>query len=109
MQFVQRTVVLSESFLSKILLFRELEVQNYDVYCWKETHEFTKVDRNYLFYAPSIIWKWTVCDRTRNAVGKQSTLLKPLWGKHPARPKNTNMTFMNLISEFNELTLTEPS
>ncbi len=24
-------------------------------------------------------------------------------------PKNTNMTFMNLISEFNELTLTEIS
>ncbi|WP_293359949.1 MULTISPECIES: hypothetical protein [unclassified Microcoleus] len=33
--------------------------------------------------------------------------LKPLWGGHLARPKNTNMTFMSLISEFNELTLTK--
>lgn len=32
-----------------------------------------------------------------------------LWGGHPARLKHTNMTFMNLISEFNELTLTESS
>jgi hypothetical protein len=35
--------------------------------------------------------------------------MKLLWGGHPARPKNKNMTFMNLISEFNELTLTESS
>ncbi|WP_445307760.1 hypothetical protein [Microcoleus vaginatus] len=75
----------------------------------RETHEFTKVDRTYLFYDPSIIGKCTVCDRTRNAVGKQSTLLKPLWSRHPASPRNTNMTFMNLISEFNELTLIEIS
>jgi len=50
-----------------------------------------------------------VCDRTTNAVGKQPNLMKILWAGHPARPKNTNMTFMNLISEFNELTLTESS
>jgi hypothetical protein len=43
-QFVERTVVLSESFLSKILLFRELEVQNYDVYGYTEIREFVKVD-----------------------------------------------------------------
>jgi hypothetical protein len=50
-----------------------------------------------------------MCDRTTNAIGKQPNLLKLLWGGHPARPKNTNMTFMNLISEFNELTLTKIS
>jgi purine-nucleoside phosphorylase len=50
-----------------------------------------------------------VCDRTTNAIEKQPILMKLLWAGHPARPKNTNMTFMNLISEFNELTLTKIS
>jgi hypothetical protein len=36
----------------------------------------------------------------------QQKFLKPLWDNHPARPKHLNMTFMSLISEFNELTLT---
>ena len=48
------------------------------------------------FYDPSITWKCT-----------QPNLMKPLWGGHPARPQPRNMTFMNLINEFNELTLTE--
>jgi hypothetical protein len=94
---------------AQTLQFGKLDTQDDDIYSWTQTHKFTKVDRTYLFYDPSIIGKWAVCDRTTNAVGKQSTLLKPLWGRHPARPKNTNMTFMNLISEFNELTLTESS
>jgi hypothetical protein len=34
---------------------------------------------------------------------------KTLVGWASCPPKNTNMTFMNLISEFNELTLTEIS
>jgi hypothetical protein len=81
-------------------------VQDYEVYSCTQTHQSTKADRTYLFYDPSIIGIFAVCDRTRNAIGKQSTLLKPLWGKHLARPRTTNMTFMNLINEFNELTLT---
>lgn len=35
--------------------------------------------------------------------------MKALWGGHPVRPKHPNMTFMNLISELNELTLTDIS
>jgi len=49
----------------------------------------------------------SICNWQR--VIEQPVLMKLLWAGHPARPKNTNMTFMNLISEFNELTLTESS
>ena len=44
MQFVERTVVLSESFLSKTLLFGKLEAQNYDICSYAEIREFVKVD-----------------------------------------------------------------
>ena len=44
MQFIERTVVLSEGFLSKTSLFRELEVQNYEIYGHAEIREFVKVD-----------------------------------------------------------------
>ncbi len=39
MQFVERTTVLSESFLSKILVFTKLKVQNYEVYGYAEIRD----------------------------------------------------------------------
>jgi hypothetical protein len=37
----------------------------------KQTHKFTKVDRTYLLCASSIIWKWSVGESSRSAIGKQ--------------------------------------
>ena len=47
----------------------KLEVKDYDTYSCTETDEFTKVDRTCLLCDRSIIWKWTVCQGCRNAMG----------------------------------------
>ena len=54
---------------AQTLLLGKLEVQDYDTYSCTETQEVTKVDRTYLFCYPSIIWKWSVGESSRNAMG----------------------------------------